>query len=76
MSLIAILAGTKRAKFPHYLTGRRVFKTAFTSNKSKEQNHDDWYDASSDHMNHSELVDAFGDYKGSTAELEVSSANT
>jgi hypothetical protein len=27
-------------------------------------------------MNHSELVDAFGDYKGRTAELEVSSANT
>ncbi len=35
-----------------------------------------WYDASSDNMNHSELVDAFGDYKGRTAELEVSSANT
>jgi hypothetical protein len=38
--------------------------------------HNNWYDASSDNMNHSELVDAFGDYKGRTAELEVSSANT
>jgi hypothetical protein len=37
---------------------------------------DDWYDASSDNMNHSELVDAFGNYKGRTTELEVSSANT
>jgi hypothetical protein len=37
---------------------------------------DDWYDASSDNMNHSELVDSFGDYKGRTTELEVSSANT
>jgi hypothetical protein len=37
---------------------------------------DDWYDASLDNMNHSELVDAFGDYKGRTTELEVSSANT
>jgi hypothetical protein len=37
---------------------------------------DDWYDASSDNMNHSELVDAFGDYKGRTTELEGSSANT
>jgi hypothetical protein len=37
---------------------------------------DDWYDASSDNMNHSEIVDAFGNYKGHTAELEVSSANT
>jgi hypothetical protein len=37
---------------------------------------DDWYDASSDIMNHSELVDAFGDYKGRTTKLEVSSANT
>jgi hypothetical protein len=37
---------------------------------------DDWYDASSDNMNHSELVDAFGDYKGRAAEVEVSSANT
>jgi hypothetical protein len=27
-------------------------------------------------MNHTELVDAFGDYKGRTTELEVSSANT
>jgi hypothetical protein len=36
----------------------------------------DWYDASSDNMNHSELVDAFGDYKGRTAKLEVSFANT
>jgi hypothetical protein len=35
-----------------------------------------WYDASSDSMNHSELVDAFGNYKERTAELEVSSANT
>jgi hypothetical protein len=35
----------------------------------------DWYDASSDNMNHSELVDAFGDYKGRTTKLEVSSAN-
>jgi hypothetical protein len=37
---------------------------------------DDWYDASWDNMNHPELVDAFGDYKGRTTELEVSSANT
>jgi hypothetical protein len=37
---------------------------------------DDWYEASSDNMNHSELVDAFGDYKGRTTELEVSPANT
>jgi hypothetical protein len=27
-------------------------------------------------MNHSELVDAFGDYKGRTTKLQVSSANT
>jgi hypothetical protein len=37
---------------------------------------DDWYAASLDNMNHSELVNAFGDYKGRTARLEVSSANT
>jgi hypothetical protein len=37
---------------------------------------DDWYDASSDNMNHAELVDAFGDCKRRMTELEVSSANT
>ena len=37
---------------------------------------DDWYDAISDNMNHSELFDAFGNYKGHTTELEVSSADT
>jgi hypothetical protein len=37
---------------------------------------DDWYDASSDNMNHSELFDAFRNYTGCTTELEVSSANT
>jgi hypothetical protein len=36
---------------------------------------DDWYDASSDNMNHSELVDAFRNYTGRTTGLEVSSAN-
>jgi hypothetical protein len=35
-----------------------------------------WYDAISDNVNHSELFDAFGNYKGGTAGLEVSSANT
>jgi hypothetical protein len=37
---------------------------------------DDWYDAISDNVNHSEFFDAFGNYKGCTAELEVSSADT
>jgi hypothetical protein len=37
---------------------------------------DDWYDAISDNMNHSELFDVFGDNKGCTTGLEVSSANT
>jgi hypothetical protein len=37
---------------------------------------DDWYDAISDNVNHSELFDAFGDYKGRTTELEISSADT
>jgi hypothetical protein len=37
---------------------------------------DDWYDAISDNVNHSELIDAFGDYKGRTTKLEVSSADT
>jgi hypothetical protein len=37
---------------------------------------DDWYDAISDNVNHSELFDAFGDYKGRAAKLEVSSADT
>jgi hypothetical protein len=37
---------------------------------------DDWYDAISDNVNHSELFDAFGDHKGCTSKLEVSSANT
>jgi hypothetical protein len=37
---------------------------------------DDWYDASSDNMNHSELFDAFRNYTGRTTELEGSSANT
>jgi hypothetical protein len=33
----------------------------------------DWYDASSEHMNHSELFDAFLNYTGRTTKLEVSS---
>jgi hypothetical protein len=37
---------------------------------------DDRYDAILNNMNQSELFDAFGDYKGCTAELEVASANT
>ena len=37
---------------------------------------DNWYDAISDNMNHSELFDAFCNYTGRTAKLEVSSANT
>jgi hypothetical protein len=37
---------------------------------------DNWYDASSDNMNYSELFDAFLNYTGRTTELEVSSANT
>jgi hypothetical protein len=37
---------------------------------------DDWYDAISDNVNHSELFDAFGNYKGRTTELEVTSADT
>jgi hypothetical protein len=37
---------------------------------------DYWYDAISDNMNHSELSDAFSNYTGRTAKLEVSSANT
>ena len=36
----------------------------------------DWYDAISDNMNHSELFDAFSNYTGHTTELEVSSADT
>jgi hypothetical protein len=32
---------------------------------------DDWYDAISDNVNYSELVDAFGDYKGRMTGLEV-----
>jgi hypothetical protein len=39
-------------------------------------NEDDWYDASLDNMNHSELFDAFRNYTGRMTELEVSSANT
>jgi hypothetical protein len=31
----------------------------------------DWYDAISDNMNHSDLFDVFGNYKGREAELEV-----
>jgi hypothetical protein len=37
---------------------------------------DDWYDASSDNMNHAELFDAFHNYTGRTTKLEVSSTNT
>jgi hypothetical protein len=37
---------------------------------------DNWYDASSDNMNHSELFDAYRNYAGRTTKLEVSSANT
>jgi hypothetical protein len=37
---------------------------------------DDWYDTISDNVNHSELFDAFGYYKGRTTGLEVSSADT
>jgi hypothetical protein len=37
---------------------------------------DAWYDAVSDNVNHCELFDAFGNYKGRTTELEVSSADT
>jgi hypothetical protein len=40
-----------------------------------DDNHD-WYDAISDNVNHSELFDAFGDYKVRTTKLEVSSADT
>jgi hypothetical protein len=29
---------------------------------------DDWYDVISDNVNHSELFDAFGDYKGPTTD--------
>jgi hypothetical protein len=36
---------------------------------------DDWYDAISDNVNHADLFDAFGNYKGREAELEVSSAD-
>jgi hypothetical protein len=37
---------------------------------------DDWYDVISDKMNHSELVDAFGNYTGRTTELEAACADT
>jgi hypothetical protein len=37
---------------------------------------EDWYDAILDNMNHSELVDAFGNHTGRATKLEVSSANT
>jgi hypothetical protein len=37
---------------------------------------DDWYDAISDNVNHSDLFDVFGDYKGRTTELEIASAET
>jgi hypothetical protein len=37
---------------------------------------DDWSDASSDNMNHSELFGAFRNYKARTTNLEVSSADT
>jgi hypothetical protein len=37
---------------------------------------DNWHDAISDNVNHSELFDAFGDYRGRTTGLEVSSADT
>jgi hypothetical protein len=36
---------------------------------------DNWYDAILDNVNHSELFDALGDYKGRTTGLEVSSAD-
>ena len=36
---------------------------------------DDWYDAISDHVEHSELFDVFGNYNGREAELEVSSTD-
>jgi hypothetical protein len=36
---------------------------------------DDWYDAISDNMDHYDLFDTFGDYKGCTPELEVASAD-
>jgi hypothetical protein len=36
---------------------------------------DDWYDAISDNVNHSDLFDVLGNYKGREAELEVSSAD-
>jgi hypothetical protein len=35
-----------------------------------------WYDTILDNMNDSEFFDAFGDYKGGTAKLEVSPAHT
>ena len=38
--------------------------------------HNDWYDAISDNMNHSEPFDAFGDDKGCTTELKISFADT
>jgi hypothetical protein len=37
---------------------------------------DDCYDAISGNVDHSELFDVFGDYKGRTPDLEVSSADT
>jgi hypothetical protein len=37
---------------------------------------DNWNDASSDNMNHSECFDAFRNYTGRATKLEVSSANT
>jgi hypothetical protein len=37
---------------------------------------DEWYDAISDNVDHSELFDVFGDYKGRIPDLEASSAVT
>jgi hypothetical protein len=38
-------------------------------------NDDNWHDAISDNVNHSDLFDACGDYKGRAPDLDVSSAN-
>jgi hypothetical protein len=40
------------------------------------EGNDEWYDAISDNVDHTDLFDVFGDYKGRSPDLEVSSADT
>jgi hypothetical protein len=62
------------ATFPHvFITGDvdwdpRVLDFDIEGN-------DDWYNAISDNVNHSDLFDVFGEYKGRTPDLDISSTD-